>query len=248
MKIRIVGDSDIVALGRAYQSNESLREKFRNESDVEFSKFFPFPNALKSFWERDGDEIVVRKSERGVRLTDDQDLSRIRPEADVVYVVSMPYRATVNTNSVWRRFSPWSFPVKGRPLVSDALIERAVKHNASNILGFIGELRQMCNQVIVVESPPIRDDSGTDETQRSGLTRSLYLNALGRAVLDREIADMGLDVVTCPEDSYQGAPRESYIRTEFHSESKSDKYHANVRYGEKQMEKLAAYLRSAGII
>lgn len=243
MKLRIVGDSHVAALGNAFLHYSEARDLFANVEKVEFSKLFPYPDALSKFWQEKDGKFTIRRRSRGVTLANDAQTADLSGEPDVVHALVLPYSTNLFLRSpTWNRYRPWQCAEEKYHVLSDQTFAAMVAHHIRYILGFLDALQQSTVRCVVVEAPPIRLDDQRAAKGRLSEDAILFVDRRYREIVDAALADRAIGVVHCPEEAFDGDRRHGFLRDDLRRIAPRDMNHANEEYGLMHLRRIAEYL------
>ncbi|WP_426957651.1 hypothetical protein [Muricoccus radiodurans] len=231
MRLALIGDSHVVALGNALTRDRDALLAGSGVSDAVFGKVFSFPQLLKPFFavERGGVRLVERGPAGSLeRVLGPGLLGPARPE---IFGISMAYTTSLLLWSLqWQTHRPWRACPEGFQPVSDGVVRAMAEEHFRHILGFIAALRDQGLRLFAVEAPPPREDHPYVGRTISA-EAMLAVDRLARGRVREALDGMGVETVGVPDPAYGGVPGRSFLAAPFRSLAEGDYHHANEAYG-----------------
>jgi hypothetical protein len=237
MKILLIGDSHVRALGSSYnllpvEQRRSLQQKIGYES-IKFGQLFSVPLLVKPFF---------RVIDPGLELTDTDARAKLSElsgrdvfaanDRENVYCFSMAFTTTlILRDIVWRNYCPSSVWARGKgTAISEAVLQSIIRAHFKWVLDFHRALSAAGICVISIESPPPRsDDLSIARGARADVV--LEVDRIARLTIAACLAEIGMPVVRAPSECYQGAECSGFLKAEYAEMSNGDLHHANSRFG-----------------
>lgn len=231
MKLVILGDSHVVALGRAYAAKPA---DFVSPlpGGLAIGKLFSFPIALDTFFDNAHSERVAfcnQQINRKLEQLTGRPYFAVGDEN--VYVFSMAFTTTLFVRmSVWQKYRPWHVRRGKHRLLSDAVIQELALGHFSNILAFFRALTSLGLRLAALEAPPPRRDDPVI-SRHLAADALLEIDRLGRAAVRSSLNAMNIPIVNAPSAAYDDSPvHHGFMRSEFQLAG-NDFHHANTTYG-----------------
>lgn len=224
MNLIICGDSHVVALGDALAQTRF----FARSHKVKVGKLFSFPRALSAPLHSEvGGRITFnhRKINREfIKINEQEHFDRAN-----TYVLSCLFTTTILIRSShWATHLPARSMRSGRQPVSDGVMAAIVLDHFRNGLALAQDLHAAGCTVMALESPPPRADDPSLGRYVTPL-EALTIDTLAREIMLGKLADLGIDVVRCPEIARD--PETGFLARDFYAERPSDYHHANAKIG-----------------
>ncbi|MGG5818832.1 hypothetical protein [Falsiroseomonas sp. HW251] len=239
MKLRIVGDSHVVALA----AGRRLLPPSAWPQGIPIAKLFSFPATRRPFHQAGADGVAFLDEDMGRRLHTVTGDSVMRAGEDV-FAISLPFSTSLLLwSATWRTHRPWRRCPDGLQPVSDGAVAAMVLDHFRHALAWLADLRGAGVRFFVMESPPVRQrDIGVKKTGSPEAV--IELDRLARDAIDAELGRLGIPVLRAPREAYQGAPRASFLREELGEPT--DRHHANAAYAALQLPRLLDFAASLG--
>jgi hypothetical protein len=238
MKIALLGDSHIVALGNALAELPAAEREF-NGTQVKVTKNFSFPDALRPFFQVKDESIAFTSPTTREEMRRTFGRTAIDSSfRDTILAISMPFTTIrVVRHKTWRTQFPIALGARPRlnGVSSAVMYEMTVRHY-QHILSFFKALKDAGHTVLAVSGPPPRLDDPRVARYKPDIV--LAADAAVRGIMMSELEKIGVPVVLPPEETYVGPSRTGGLREEYYN--MRDRHHANVRYGKLMLAKVIA--------
>lgn len=243
MKLAIVGDSHVVALGEGLRAMRAAGEV--SAENVLVSKLYSGPTSLKPFFTFEDRTICFTDRVLGLRLAQVTGRDTLS-EADrgTVFAVSMGLMTTIFTRlSDWDRFVPWQFADSEKSAVSTGTIEAIARDHNRYAVEFYRALLSLGLSCIAIAAPPPR----IDEAARARMAPQLLveIDAIARRVVAHELGALGVSIVRPSPAVYAEGENSGLLRPELARYQGDDTHHANQQYGRLMLPRVLDAARTA---
>lgn len=241
MKLLICGDSHVMALEGAFDRRAGAQRD--TDDEVRVRTLFSFPRVLGPFFSVNRDGLALNHSKARGEVVALTGRATFQAHDDEVYALFLPYTtAAFIRHPVWlNTHAPWRSQVRHRQLVSDQAIQNAIVDHLQFVWPFLSALQELGIRFFVVEAPPQRGDYPRLQNQ---YPVTLELDRLARGFIAEKLDDMGIASLDCPPALYEGAPRQSVMRPEFHASRPGDFVHANDDAGDVYLDAITEHFRT----
>ena len=155
----------------------------------------------------------------------------------------------LNTSRILRDYSwgthvPWHMQKSPQEAaLSNAVVAAILHQDYQYTIGFVSALLACGIKVVVIEGPHFFDDA--PYLQRSRLDVCIYLDALYRKTVRKELAKLGVDVIAQRPETLT---EQGLTKSDFDHEDPKDAHHANAKFGTMIFEDILAYGKDNGFL
>jgi hypothetical protein len=226
MKFLITGDSHTAALSKAWYGG--LQESTRTDLEVSVG-------ALGNGWHLQFPFFSV--DSKGIRFTGEgydagfrsSGRTHMVAESGILYGLSMGlHTGVVVGNATWKTHAPWRV-AKGTMLhpVSDDVIFASARNYSRYVLNLFDEMISLKIPFLVIEAPPIRQETHCAEPQALPEEVVIEVDRLFRKAIVKDLEHRNIGVVRYPKKSVDA---DGFLRREY-AIGGNDPHHTNGTYG-----------------
>lgn len=229
-QVRIIGDSHIGALNRAFMAEPDILGDWAlslhpmGASEVSRAPYFE---------DRDGRILITHENFL-------KNMTEIPVEGSDYIGVSMPYHTLgmVRRRTQWAKFAPATLGRTDRQPISEAALREILTHWHTYNFQLLELLRDKGIGVFVLEAPklfahnPLVNEVGQDI--------ALEIDRISRETVRDHLDAAGIATIPCPECCYD--PETGLMLPEFRTLRQDDAHHASTEWGALMLRSVRAHL------